>query len=107
VQTIPTTATPLSEIQEIVLESSIGGKIESGHFSLHFPETQVVPWSSGSHVTAGSFYLKLVIPDVNASNGDNTGCVPWNSVFFFSSELISSKFSPHSFPIKSLKMGGC
>jgi len=105
VQTIPTTATPLSEIQEIVLESSIGGKIESGHFSLHFPETQVVPWSSGSHVTAGSFYLKLVIPDVNASNGANTGCVPWNSAF--SSKLISSKFSPHSFPIKSLKTGGC
>eukprot|EP00957_Ditylum_brightwellii_P156441 11906404-Ditylum_brightwellii.AAC.1 len=62
-------------MQEIVLESSNGGKIESGHFSLRFPETQIVSWSSGSPATAGSFFLKLVIPDVDASNGANTGII--------------------------------
>jgi len=68
-----TSATTVLEVKEIVLRSSPGRNINEGHFSLRFPEVQVVSWTSGSRVTGSLFFLALEKPDLPESILQNSG----------------------------------
>ena len=63
VQAVTTSAVPLSEVQEITIEGTESSDADTYLFSLRHPEIQIVKWSSGSPVTAGSFFLKLLYAD--------------------------------------------
>ena len=89
VQTIKTSAAAMPELQQVVLVSATGNAIDSGYFSLRVAEKQVVSWSAGSPVTAGSFFLRLEHIDTTASvalgSGElvtkelKTDCIPFTA----------------------------
>lgn len=66
VQKVTTGAAEISEVQRIELSNDIFA-IRGGSISLRHPEVQVVEWSSSSEVTEGSFYIKLILPDIDES----------------------------------------
>ena len=59
------------EVQQVAVHRS--SNMNTYFFSLRHPEIQVVKWSSGSPVTAGSFFLKLRY--VDRINSDTSGSV--------------------------------
>jgi len=63
VQTVKTSAIVIPEVHEITLIGTEDSDMNTYFFSLRHPEIQVVKWSAGSPVTAGSFFLKLRIVD--------------------------------------------
>ena len=87
VQAIHTSAIPISEVQEVSLIGAAFSDMSSYLFSLRHPEIQIVKWSSGSPVTFGSFFLKLLYVDRDASemSGSVTykelqsSCIPFDA----------------------------
>ena len=63
VQAVKTSAIVIPEMQEISLVGTEDSDTNTYFFSLRHPEIQVVKWSAGSPVTAGSFPLKLRFVD--------------------------------------------
>ena len=75
VQRIVTSAAAIPEVQEVSLVSDHGFLIESGHFSLRYPEVQTISWTASSEVSEGSFFVKLVVPDIDASISNGNGII--------------------------------
>ena len=67
VQAVHTSALPISEVQEVSLVGTADSDMNSYLFSLRHPEIQIVKWSSRSPVSFGSFFLKLLYVDRDAS----------------------------------------
>ncbi|KAL7542723.1 hypothetical protein ACHAXR_012023, partial [Thalassiosira sp. AJA248-18] len=78
VQRVQTSAIAIPEVQEITLEGTEDSDMNSYSFSLRHPEVQVVKWSAGSPVTAGSFFLKLRYAD--RINSDISGSIVYKEM---------------------------
>ena len=72
VQAVKTSAMVIPEVQEISLLGTANSDMSTYFFSLRHPEIQVVKWSSGSPVSAGSFHLKLRYVDHIASHASGS-----------------------------------
>ena len=73
IQRVVTDAISIPEVQELIVRGDIVDERHQGSFSLRFPQTQVITFSSGSPITSGSFYLELVYIDIKASITQSDG----------------------------------
>jgi len=78
VQAVQTSAIAIPEVQEMTLEGTEDSDMNTYFFSLRHPEVQVVKWSAGSPVTAGSFFLKLSY--VDRINSDISGSIVYKEM---------------------------
>ena len=75
IQAIRTEASSIPEVQEVSIISENNNSVDDGYFSLRNPEIQVIRWYSGSEVTQGSYFLTLVLPDIETSTIDGIGVI--------------------------------